>query len=255
MKPMREEDTSEYWDRKWSLREQRSQERVTLEGSDGETEFDRDLHAQSKRKEVLDTGCGPGEFALSIAKIAKRVVGIDISATALKLAKENLRESKLTNVEFRHANIRRIPFPEDSFDLVYSRRGPASEDIHNLSEVHRVLRNGGTFVEITIGERDKQNIAMIFGRGQMYQFKGQVSLVKKEWLKKAGFSKVVSRDYLGTEVFQSLSDLVTRLKSAPIIPSFDAAKDKKYLERVAKECTTENGIETQVHRVVLLARK
>jgi len=252
---MREENTKAYWDRKWALKEQRLHERVTLEGSDGEKEFDRDALKITKGKQVLDIGCGSGEFTFNVAKNAKRVVGIDISATALRLARRHLGESKLTNVELRFGDVRQLPFPEKSFAVVYSRRGPASENLHNLSEVRRVLRDGGAFLEITIGERDKQNIARIFGRGQMYHFRGQVSLVKRQWLKRVGFEQVASREYLGTEVFHSLSDLVTRLRSAPIIPSFDIKKDNRYLERVRRECMTQNGIETPVHRVVLYAKK
>jgi hypothetical protein len=117
------------------------------------------------------------------------------------------------------------------------------------------LKRGGVFDEITIGERDKQNLARIFGRGQMLGFRGQVSVVKKRWLKEVGFERVMSRDYMGTEIFHTLDDLVVRLRTAPIIPSFDPVKDRLFLKRVKEECTTDRGFETPVHRVVLVARK
>jgi hypothetical protein len=110
-------------------------------------------------------------------------------------------------------------------------------------------------MEITIGERDKQNLAEIFGRGQMLGFKGQVSAVKKEWLEKVGFKNSVARDYLGTEVFHSMADVIIRLKTAPIIPKFDVERDRAFLETVRAECMTERGIETPVHRVVVTAKK
>jgi hypothetical protein len=74
-------------------------------------------------------------------------------------------------------------------------------------------------------------------------------------LEKVGFRKVVTRDYVGTEVFHGMSDLLVRLRSAPIIPSFDPRKDRKNLRKVQKECMTDRGIETPVHRVVLVAVK
>ena len=110
-------------------------------------------------------------------------------------------------------------------------------------------------MQIEIGERDKQNLARIFGRGQMVHVKGQVSDIKKKMLEKVGFSKVVTRDYVGTEVFRGMLDLMVRLQSAPIIPSFDPRKDRKKLRKVQKECMMKRGIETPVHRVVLVARK
>ncbi len=251
----KEEDTTAYWDRKWALRKQHLREEVTLDGSNGEIEFERELQRRARGKEVLDVGCGPGEFTLRIATKAKSIVGIDPSRTALALAKGNLANTGIKNAFFRYGDIRRLPFPNESFDVAYSRRGPASDDKHNLSEVLRVLRRGGVFMEITIGERDKQNLADKFGRGQMRGFRGQVSAVKKRRLKEVGFREVVSRDYLGTEVFHSLDDLVIRLRTAPIIPSFDPAKDRRSLDRVKEECMTDRGIETPVHRVVLVARK
>ncbi len=252
---MREEDKAEYWDRKWKLREQRLREKVILDGSDGEYEFDHEILKRARGSKVLDVGCGPGEFSLRVARIAKSVTGIDTSQVALEFAKRNLARSDLKNVAFRHCDARKLPFPGESFDLVYSRRGPGSDSKHTLTEILRVLRRGGTFMEITIGERDKQNLAEIFGRGQMLGFKGQVSTVKKEWLEKVGFKNSVARDYLGTEVFHSMGDVIIRLKTAPIIPKFDVERDRGFLEAVRAECMTERGIETPVHRVVLTAKK
>lgn len=249
-----EEDRKEYWDRKWAYGEGR-REHVALDGSDGEEEFDLALRAKTIAKDVLDEGCGSGQFSLKLARSANHLTGIDISTTVLRQAERGLARSRLENVGFRLANARRLPFQENSFDVVYSRRGPASDNGRTLSEAYRVLRRNGAFMEITIGERDKQNIALVFGRGQMLGVRGQVSSIKRRMLENAGFRKVVVREYLGTEVFRGMKDLLVRLQSAPIIPSFDAKRDRKYLQRVQKECMTERGIETPVHRVVLIGSR
>ena len=252
---MKEDWDAEYWNRKWKLREQRLRERVILDGSGGEKEFDHEILNQARRKKVLDVGCGPGEFTLRVARTARLVTGIDASKVALEFAGRNLARSGSKNVTFRYGNARKLPFPNNSFDLVYSRRGPASDTKRTLKEILRVLSKGGVFMEITIGERDKQNVAEIFGRGQMMSFRGHVSTVKKRWLEEVGFKTSTARDYIGTEVFHSLSDLIIRLKTAPIIPRFDAEKDRAFLEAVKAKCATERGIETPVHRVVLTAKK
>ena len=231
---MRGEDTKEYWDEKWAFGEGR-RERVILDGSDGEAEFDRELLRKTVGKTVLDEGCRNGRFLLRIAKNARLVKGIDISTTALRQAKNYLVRIKPANVELRSADARRLPFPDNSFDVVYSRRGPGSNSVRTLSEAYRVLRKRGTFMEITIGERDKENLARIFGRGQMLKVRGHVSDIKKGMLGRASFNSVVTRDYLGTEVFKGMNVLLVRLQSAPIIPSFDSQKDRKYLKRVRKE--------------------
>jgi len=244
----------EYWDTIWDYGEHR-RERVILDGSDGEEEFDQELRDRTVGKVVLDIGCGSGKFTLKIARKAKRVTGIDISTIGLAQARVNMTRTGLRNADFRFADAKRLPSSMNNFDVVYSRRGPGSETVRTLSEAYRVLRKNGIFMQIEIGERDKQNLARIFGRGQMVHVKGQVSDIKKKMLEKVGFSKVVTRDYVGTEVFRGMLDLMVRLQSAPIIPSFDPRKDRKKLRKVQKECMTERGIETPVHRVVLVARK
>jgi SAM-dependent methyltransferase len=251
---LKETDTKEYWDKKWAFGEHR-RERVALDGSDGEEEFDRELHSRTVRKIVLDEGCGSGVFTLKIARRASRVRGIDTSTTALRLAERNLRRSRLSNVDFRLADACHLPSPDDSFDVVYSRRGPGSNSIRTLAEAFRVLKKSGIFIEITIGERDKQNLAIIFGRGQMLHVKGRVSKTKRVMMERAGFTQVVTRDYLATEVFKGMPDLLARLQSAPIIPSFHLRRDRVFLDRVEKECMTDRGIETPVHRVVLTGHK
>ncbi len=252
---LREEDSKEYWDEKWALEKRGLRERCKLDGSDGEDEFDQELVPRTVGETVLDEGCGSGVFTLKIARKAKHVTGIDTSTIAIEQAKKSLARSKRANVYFRQADATSLPFPEKSFDIVYSRRGPGSDSIRTLAEAYRVLWKNGVFLEITIGERDKHNLAKIFGRGQMLDVKGQVSSRKKTMLEGAGFTRAVARDYLGTEVFRAMSDLLVRLRSAPIIPSFDHWKDRKYLAKIRKECTTERGIETPAHRVVLIAHK
>ncbi|HZY47067.1 MAG TPA: methyltransferase domain-containing protein [Candidatus Bathyarchaeia archaeon] len=252
---MREDRTREYWDRTWTYDEKDRPEHVFLDGSDGEDEFDEELLRKTVGKTVLDEGCGAGSFTRLIARKAKHVTGIDSSTVALRQAQRRLARRKTRNVEFRFGDVNRLPFPANSFDVVYSRRGPGSDSLRTLTEVFRVLKRNGVFMEITIGERDKQSIVRIFGRGQMLGARGQVSDIKKRMMERVGFRKVVARDYLGTEVFEGMRDLLVRLRSAPIIPGFNLRRDRKYLRRVREECVSDRGIETQVHRVVLIGRK
>jgi len=244
----------EYWDKIWDYGEHR-REHVILDGSDGEKEFDEELRKRTVGKVVLDIGCGSGKFTLKIAKKAKQVTGIDISTIGLAQARMNMIKTGLRNADFRLADASRLPGSANSFDVVYSRRGPGSETVRTISEAYRVLRKNGIFMQIEIGERDKQNLARIFGRVQMLHEKGQVSDIKKKMLERVGFRKVVTRDYVGTEVFRGMTDLMVRLQSAPIIPSFDPRKARIKLRKVQKECMTHRGIETPVHRVVLVAHK
>jgi ubiquinone/menaquinone biosynthesis C-methylase UbiE len=53
---------------------------------------------------VIDLCCGDGWFTLQIAKVASRVVAVDIDAELLAVAKLRLAESGLTNSDFVEGN-------------------------------------------------------------------------------------------------------------------------------------------------------
>ena len=89
-------------------------------------------------REVLEVGCGTGMILKEIAPFARRAVGVDISHGML----EQARARGLDVVE---GNATELPFPDASFDVVYSFKVLAHvEQIHRaMSEVSRVLRPGG----------------------------------------------------------------------------------------------------------------
>jgi ubiquinone/menaquinone biosynthesis C-methylase UbiE len=249
-------EDKEYWDNLRKSRDYYVEERVVTEGIDGEDEFDFKILNAVVGKIVLDVGCGLGEFTPRIAERAKEVVGVDFSEEAFLRACKNLSVSaKKTHCRFEVADAGKLPFSARSFDIVVSRRGPVTDNEGYLSEDHRVLKKSGTLMEITIGEKDKANIAGIFGRGQMFTVKAKVAFSKRRMLVPAGFRAIETRDYLATEIFESMRDLLIRLNSAPIIPNFDAKRDRDYLELVEERCRTNRGIETEVHRVTIVASK
>jgi ubiquinone/menaquinone biosynthesis C-methylase UbiE len=99
---------------------------------------------------VLDLGCGEGKsLAAELETVAPEVpasgpvdfqmVGIDIDLGALRKGKRSYPE-----LEFVCARGERLPFQNDSFDLVISLVATPYMDIPiTLREVHRVLKPGG----------------------------------------------------------------------------------------------------------------
>ena len=78
------------------------------------------------RERCLDIATGPGEPAMSIARMVGfdgRVVGIDLSEEMVRLGTKIAKERRIPNVEFRAMDAEKMDFPDESFDLAVSRFG------------------------------------------------------------------------------------------------------------------------------------
>jgi SAM-dependent methyltransferase len=67
---------------------------------------------------VLDIGCGPGAAVRAAAGSVARAVGVDRSEAMVDIARR--RSEKLPNVEFAAGAAETLPFPDASFDRVWT---------------------------------------------------------------------------------------------------------------------------------------
>ena len=104
------------------------------------------LLPELRGKRVLDAGCGPGVYTEIFLDLGAEVVGIDVSPTMLRLARERVG----TRAEFHEADLAKpLPFlPDASFDVVVSPL--VLSHIENLTlpfeEFYRVLKSPGVLV-------------------------------------------------------------------------------------------------------------
>lgn len=84
-----------------------------------------DIAALQPREQVLDVGCGDGVTSVEAAGLVASgaVVGVDISAPMLDLARRRADAARVDNVEFLEADAQTHPFPAGAFDVVISRFG------------------------------------------------------------------------------------------------------------------------------------
>lgn len=101
-------------------------------------------------KRVLDIGCGSGAIAVLLARDggAAEVVGIDVESDVCAAAERRVQEAGLeSRVTIREVIPGPFDFPDQSFDLVYSKDSiihiPDKEAL--AAEVFRILRPGGWF--------------------------------------------------------------------------------------------------------------
>lgn len=200
-------------------------------------------------KNVLDLGCADGRFTLCLAPYFKNIVAIDLSKGMLKAARLLQMQEKRRNVIFEEIDAFNIPFLDNSFDIIYSRRGPAPIDA-----ISRILKKGGYFIDIGIGEKDCQKIKEVFGRGQNYGEWIESKLKNyKEELQNYGLNVVFGKDYFYTEYYPDHHNLDLFLQGVPIFTDYDSEKDKDLLEQYLSKYTTKKGILLNRHRIVVIA--
>lgn len=97
---------------------------------------------------VLDLGSGAGTDSLVAAQMVGadgHVTGIDMTAPMLAKARAAAAEMGVTNVEFVEGEAERLPFPDESFDVVISNGVidlvPDKDAV--FAELYRVLAPGG----------------------------------------------------------------------------------------------------------------
>lgn len=100
------------------------------------------INLAADKEEILDLGCGEGT---RLSLISKKGIGIDISKKAIGIAKK-----EFPKLNFLVGDLERLPFKDNSFDLVYS--AYVFEHLTNpekvIEEVKRVLKTNGDLVII-----------------------------------------------------------------------------------------------------------
>jgi len=109
---------------------------------------------QNDNQWILDMACGPGITTIAMAKRNSKgkTIGLDITEEMIKIGEKNAFEKEKLQknaIEFMQGNVERMPFKDESFNLVCSRAG-----FHHFlnpqqvkEEMYRVTkRNGGKIV-------------------------------------------------------------------------------------------------------------
>src|SRR2546430_8987572 len=105
-------------------------------------------------KKILEIGVGAGTDHLQWARAGARCVGVDLTDAAIELTRAHLAMHGFES-DLRRADAEALPFPDESFDLVYSWGviHHSEQPAEIVSEIHRVLRPGGTFIGMLYGRR------------------------------------------------------------------------------------------------------
>jgi SAM-dependent methyltransferase len=128
----------------------------------------------SAGERVLDLGSGAGADSLIAAQMVGergRVTGIDMTPAMLGKARAAAAQMRLSNVEFVEGEAERLPFADESFDVVVSNGVidliPDKDAV--FAELNRVLTPGGRIqiadvtIQNPVSEEGRRNIDLWTG--------------------------------------------------------------------------------------------
>ncbi len=94
---------------------------------------------------LLDVGSGPGTITCDLAGLVTEVVAIEPTEAALDLARREAARRGVDNIAFQVADVHRLPFDDDSFDLAHAHQvlQHLPDPVQALREMARVVRPGG----------------------------------------------------------------------------------------------------------------
>jgi 2-polyprenyl-6-hydroxyphenyl methylase/3-demethylubiquinone-9 3-methyltransferase len=105
------------------------------------------IKINSEKINALEVGCGGGILTEEIAKMGFITTGIDPSVQSLNIAIKHAKESNL-KIKYEKGTGENLPFQNNSFDVVFC--CDVLEHVRDLpkviSEISRVLKNGGIFI-------------------------------------------------------------------------------------------------------------
>ncbi|WP_016778955.1 bifunctional demethylmenaquinone methyltransferase/2-methoxy-6-polyprenyl-1,4-benzoquinol methylase UbiE [Anaerophaga thermohalophila] len=117
---------------------------------------------------ILDVATGTGDLAIQIAGIDPvAVYALDLSEEMLAIAREKIEKRRLhMTIQLKHGDSEELPFENNFFDAATVAFGVRNfENLQKgLSEIHRVLRQGGRLVVLEFS-RPK-----MFPLKQLYHF-------------------------------------------------------------------------------------
>lgn len=99
-------------------------------------------------KRVLEIGLGEGSDSERLIRNGAYWSGVDLTAESIERVRTRLMLRNLTHDELQQGSVLALPFPDDSFDMVFSHgvlhHVPDIEQAQH--EIYRVLRPGGELV-------------------------------------------------------------------------------------------------------------
>lgn len=223
--------------------------------------FERLYLLKIEPKYILDLGCGTGYFTKELKKLYPKA-----NIVSLDIAYEMLHQSKLKQSFYRkwqivNADMHKLPFANDQFDLVFSNQVVHwSEDMSGLmAEIYRVMAKNACFMFTTLGPDTFQELRKSFA--ELDAFSHVNDFLDMHDLGDIVYASryvdpVIDMDML-TAHYISLESLLKNLKKQGVVninskrnPSLSGKSTFKRLALAMQRFITEDGMYPLTYEVV-----
>ena len=134
---------------------------------------------------ILDVGCGEGRHIFGSLQAFEHAycIGYDQHIPSLNICKDGLdffQELNLGSTIFVQGSVYKLPFEDNSFDLIFCSEVLEHLDDYHLAldEIHRVLKPGGKFLP-SVPSFWPEKICWILSTGYQNMPGGHVRIFKK----------------------------------------------------------------------------
>lgn len=161
------------------------------------------LLAEGPLGDVLELGCGTGQYTRILAQTAAQVTATDLGEEMLSVARTRLAEQR--NVRFERADAEAPPYADERFGTVFMANVFAALDApKTLRACFRLLKPGGRLLIVNLTFRMPLLAYLVFGLRSLLAF---------------GIPPRGRRDPLPQELAQWASDVGFQVESAELVGS------------------------------------
>jgi len=198
---------------------------------------------------ILDIDTGGGEFLLSLNHPHANTYAMEGYPPNAELCQNTLAP---LGIHFKAGNADRIPFEDESFDMVINRHGD-----FDAEEISRVLKKGGVFITQQVGAfNDRELVSLLQNENAPVPFPEQTLERAKKKFEDAGFSVLDAREHFGCIRFFEIGALVW---FARIIEweftDFSVDKCLPQIENAQRQIEKEGSVSGRTHRFFLICQK
>lgn len=199
---------------------------------------------------LLDLGTGGGELLLSFHHPYELTSVTEGWPPNLELCRRKLEPLGITVKGYDSEQDDRLPFEDDSFDLVLDRH-----ESYDLKEIHRVLKKGGFFVTQQVGGENSLPLAKRLLPGFEGNFVGFNLENQLPKFREAGFRIMVSDQAFVQGRFLDVGALCFQASVCPWeFPEFSVDGCKEVLFQLQDQVETLGFIPNLEHRFLVIAK-